>query len=96
MTIYEWLGRWEDNDCPGKHSKKYPADFAYGYPRPWNAMPDAVPFRMHGVSRAIQADGYVRESGPGWQKSPQARFWLEEERKPLGQRIREWLGRSLK
>ena len=88
---YDWLGRWEDLDCPGKHSKRYSADFAYGYPRPWNAVPDAVPFQMHGVSRAIPVEGTVKDSGPSWERSPQARFWLEKEKTGLWERIVRWL-----
>ena len=81
---YDWLGRWEPIEAPGRHCKRIPAPFAHGY------RYDPHVYRQHGVSRAIPVDGRI---GASWEGSPQARFWLEPERKSLKQRIIEWLRR---
>ena len=93
----EWLGTWEPIESVGKHTSVVPAAFAHGYQyrmpemdrRPKWYSPVPV-----GVSRAIPVDGSVKEPEKSWARSPQARFWLEEPKKPLGARIREWLRRS--
>ena len=43
------------------------------------------------VNRAIPVDGAVGDEPPSWLRSPQARFWLEPEKKSLRQRFLEWL-----
>lgn len=88
--------------APGKHTKVYPAAFAHGYrfnplaipeidhrPRPMQA-----PYSMRDrVNRAIPVDGTVKDIAPTWSKSPQVKFWLEEPKKSLRQRIIAWLRR---
>ena len=80
MNAYEWLGTWEPLQAPGKHSRVVPVIGADGYPR--------VPPVGAGVIRAIPAEGAV---GGSWSRSPQARYWLEPERKTILQRFAEWL-----
>lgn len=82
MSGYEWLGRWEPLEAPGRHCRRYPAQFAHGY------QYDPHRFRQSGVSRAIPVEGTV---GPAWENSPQVRAWLEPERVPVLRRILEWL-----
>lgn len=100
MNDADWLATWEPVASPGRHSKMQPAEFARGYryqfmlhidKRP--RVPEVLPTMADRVSRAIPVEGTVRDVEPGWKKAPQVRFWLEEEKKPLGRRIREWLRR---
>lgn len=81
MDPITWLGQWEPIEAPGKHCRTYPANFAHGY------QYDPHLYRQQGVSRAIPVDGRI---GASWERSPQARAWLEPEKKPLKQRILEW------
>lgn len=75
----DWLGTWEQQEAPGRHSRMEPAY-------------DAVGYQYHGqVLRAIPVDGRITETPPTWSRSPQVRFWLDAPKKPLGLRIREWL-----
>ena len=76
----DWLGVWEPIEAPGRHSRMEPAGFALGYQY---RDPDMV-------IRAIPVDGYI---GKGWSRSPQVRFWLQEEKKTILERIKEWLFR---
>lgn len=82
MDPVAWLGRWEPIEAPGRHTKTTPAYFAHGY------QYDPHSFRQTGVSRAIPADGRV---GASWERSPQARQWLEPERVSIWERFKEWL-----
>ena len=82
MNPIDWLGRWEPIEAPGRHCRRYPANFSQGY------QYDPHQYRQHGVSRAIPVDGRI---GASWERSPQARFWLEPERVPVLRRNLEWL-----
>lgn len=73
-----WLGVWEPLEAPGRHSRMEPAGFATGYQY---SDPDMV-------IRAIPVDGYI---GKSWTRSPQVRFWLQDEKKTILERIIEWL-----
>ena len=102
MDAYEWLGIWEPIEAPGRHCRLVPAEYAAGYqyiptwygskaPR-WNQDP---PYSMwERVGRAIPVEGSVNDPPPSWEKSPQARYWLEKEKTPILARIRAWLKRS--
>lgn len=79
MDAYEWLGQWEDNPAPGRHSRMVPADGAYGYPAPYHGQ----------ILRAIPVMGTV-QGKPSWENSPQVRFWLEPEKPSLRERLRRW------
>ena len=100
MTPSEWLGMWEPIEAPGRHTKLYPAGFAQGYQyracqidkRPRRA--DILEEMTERVQRAIPVDGSIDEKTPSWAKSPQARFWLEEPKPSLGERLRAWLRRA--
>ena len=74
----DWLGTWEPIDAPGRHSRMEPAGFALGYQYE----------NPNKVIRAIPADGYIDRS---WARSPQARMWLEPERRTVLERLRDWL-----
>lgn len=95
-----WLGEWEQIESVGKHDIIYPAGFAHGYKwigvPPMDRRPRVVnhddPLRNR-VQRAIPVDGTVSAVQPSWTQSPQARFWLEQEKKSLLQRFREWLNK---
>ena len=84
IDAYEWLGTWEPIEAPGRHCKQYPAGFAHGY------QYDPHVFRQKGVSRAVPVEGRVGGK-PDWQISPQARFWLNESKPSLAERVLAWL-----
>ena len=102
MDAYEWLGVWEPIEAPGKHTKRIPAGFAHGYR--YGFAPDRIDRRPRmaerrstmwdRVGRAIVVDGTVTDAPPSWTKSPQARFWLGEEKAGLAERIRRWMRRG--
>lgn len=100
MDTMEWLGTWEDTEAPGRHSRQYPAGFAVGYRFRGPGWIDRRPkardeYSMwERVNRAIPVEGIVGDAPPSWEKSPQVRFWLDEPKKNLGQRIREWMMRG--
>lgn len=82
MNPIEWLGRWEPIEAPGKHTRMYPASFSHGY------QYDPHVCRQQGVSRDIPVDGRI---GASWERSPQARYWLEKEKPTILERIKRWL-----
>jgi len=82
-TAMAWLASWEPVEAPGRHTRVYPADDARGYR--YGPPPGA------GVSRAIPVDGKVGDTPPSWMRSPQARRWLQEEKKSLRDRILDWM-----
>lgn len=84
VSAYEWLGRWEDIPAPGRHSRVVPVIGADGYPR--------VPPVGAGVNRAIPVDGTVGDR-PKWANCPQARYWLEPEKKSRWERVKAWMRR---
>lgn len=96
----EWPQGWEYIEAPGRHAKRYPAEDARGYQfmglqmdrRP--RMPEVLPTMNDRVIRAIPVDGTVQDGGPSWQRSPQARFWLEKEPETILQRLAKWLKKS--
>ena len=102
MDAMEWLGAWEDLGAPGRHCRICPAEGAFGYPIPKSCYGSRAPKPPEGpvysmwdrVNRAIPVDGAVGDDPPSWTRSPQARFWLEPEKKSLRQRFREWLRKS--
>ena len=59
-----------------------PATSGIGSPPQWSFQD---PLR---VDRAIPVDGAVTDPAPSWSRSPQARFWLEPERKSIRELIR--------
>ena len=89
MAYYGHLkAPWQDDpeNYLGKHTRlTRPATAGIGYPKPAQVFSFQDPQL---VSRAIPADGNVTDPGPSWQKSPQARFWLEPERKSIRELIR--------
>ena len=84
MTYHGHLkAPWQDapENYLGKHTRlTRPATAGIGYPKPAPVYSFQDPQL---VSRAIPADGNVTDPGPSWQKSPQARFWLEPEPKSI-------------
>lgn len=98
MDLYEWLGTWEPGTAPGRHSSVAPAMGARGYqffprklgdrrPKP----PEPMPTMWDRVGRAIPVDGTVGDPPASWEKSPQARYWLEKEKPGILRRILAWL-----
>ena len=76
----------------GKHDRREPVNVFGGYRysaiRGGNGLVN--PLIMDAVVRAIPADGNVNGT-PSWGQSPQARFWLDEEKPSLWKRFRAWL-----
>lgn len=76
----------------GKHDRREPVNVFGGYRysaiRGGNGLVN--PLIMDAVVRAIPADGNVNGK-PSWGQSPQARFWLDEEKPSLWKRFRAWL-----
>lgn len=92
MDAYDWLGRWEPINAPGRHSSMQAALFAHGYQwRPVWAKKEPLYSMWERVGRAIPVEGTVDDGPPSWHRSPQARFWLQEDRQTLMDRFREWL-----
>lgn len=98
MNAIEWLGRWEDIQSPGKHTRVVPAYNAKGYqfvPPSYSGsrVPKSeTPYSMWDrVSRAIPVDGTISDAPPSWERSPQVRRWLVKEKAPIRARIMAWL-----
>ena len=68
---------WQ-KECWPRHVRLVPADDGVGYQyRP-------------GIIRAVVADGTVN-SRPSWEQSPQVRAWMDEPKKGVWKRFKEWL-----
>ena len=94
-----WLGEWEPIEAPGRHTRRFPAEYAAGYQYvptwygskapSWKQDP---PYSMWDrVNRAIPVEGTVTDTPPSWAQSPQARHWLEPEKVGIWARIKKWL-----
>lgn len=86
----DWLGTWEPARYFGKHERTYPADGAM----PYNFNPlirgnDVWLRDWNRVNRAIPVEGTLEKAT--WNQSPQVRFWLDEPKKTLWERVIEWM-----
>lgn len=92
-----WLGEWEPIESVGKHDRIYPAPFAHGYQ--WRGPVMSCQYgnltgdiRQRGRTRtSIPMRTKSNGSLPSWYKSPQVRFWLEEEKVGVWKRFVRWL-----
>lgn len=86
----DWLGTWEPARYFGKHERTYPADDAVPYRfNPLIRGSDAWLRDWSRVNRAIPVEGTLEKAT--WNQSPQVRFWLDEPKKTLWERVIEWL-----
>lgn len=97
MNGMQWLATWEQIEAPGRHAKRYPASFAHGYQFVPTLCPEirqgrrSAGYQTQAIPQIIHAEYKVSGTGATWDKSPQVKFWLDEPKKTLAERIKAWL-----
>ena len=85
----EFLGTWEPPQYFGKHDKRYPADDGIGYRyNPLIHGNDVWLRDWNRVNRAIPVEGTLEKAT--WNQSPQVKFWLDEPKKTIRERLLAW------
>lgn len=82
---------WQEENCYyfGRHEHYEPANVWYGYKYNAATNGNVYPSVWDAVIRAIPAEGTVERAS--WQQSPQVRFWLDEPKPTILERIVAWL-----